>query len=375
MPAFPLSPEVAREAFEAWQRFGSKAEAARALGIPVETLKSRVNKHKEYQANDPAINASMQAVGTNLIPKLAWAKTKGDDGTSYSVLLKPDPLPDDTLDRIRQAFEGMKPAEPIAPPEYADSDLATIIPIADAHVGLRAWGRETGSDYNTDIACDRIREWVGRCVAASPSSNQAFIVDVGDLTHANDDTNATPRSKHVLDVDTRHFRTLEMTIAALASAAETALAKFGKVTIVILPGNHNPHAYLAILFALAERYRNEPRITVVKDPGEFWSYKFGKNMLAFHHGDKAKVERLVLYLADEFPEMWGETRFRYLFTGHLHHHKSADVGGVQWEQLRALTEKDAYATSHAYSARAQLQAITLHRTKGEVARVKVSAAA
>ena len=46
--------------------------------------------------------------------------------------------------------------------------------------------------------------------------------------------------------------------------------------------------------------------------------------------------------------------------------------GVQWEQLRALTAKDAYARSHAYCARAQLQAVTYHREKGEVSRVKVS---
>ena len=79
-------------------------------------------------------------------------------------------------------------------------------------------------------------------------------------------------------------------------------------------------------------------------------------LLAAHHGDKAKANRLVLNLADRWPEMWGRTRHRFLFTGHLHHHKSEDIGGVQWEQLRALTAKvDAYAISHAYSARAQLQ--------------------
>ena len=63
----------------------------------------------------------------------------------------------------------------------------------------------------------------------------------------------------------------------------------------------------------------------------------------------------------------------YLWTGHLHHHKSADIGGVKWEQLRALTSRDAYAYTHAYSARSQLQAITLHRTAGEVQRQSVSA--
>jgi hypothetical protein len=46
---------------------------------------------------------------------------------------------------------------------------------------------------------------------------------------------------------------------------------------------------------------------------------------------------------------------------------------VAWEQLRAVTSRDAYAVSHAYTARAQLQAITYHRDKGEVSRVKVNA--
>ena len=82
---------------------------------------------------------------------------------------------------------------------------------------------------------------------------------------------------------------------------------------------------------------------------------------------------MVFFMADEYAPMWGRTRHRFLFTGHLHHHKSADIGGVQWEQLRAVTERDAYAVGHAYTARAQLQAITYHKTRGEVMRVKVAA--
>jgi hypothetical protein len=96
-------------------------------------------------------------------------------------------------------------------------------------------------------------------------------------------------------------------------------------------------------------------------------------MVAAHHGDKAKADRMVFFMADEYAPMWGRTRHRFLFTGHLHHHKSADIGGVQWEQLRAVTERDAYAVGHAYTARAQLQAITYHKTRGEVMRVKVAA--
>lgn len=266
------------------------------------------------------------------------------------------------------------PAAPaVVPPSHKAKDLLTLYPIADAHIGMMAWGKETGEDYDTGKAVARLQSWIGQLIEASPPSETAVILDVGDLTHADDQTNQTPRSKHVLDVDTRHFRTIDMTVAALVTAVNLALRKHKKVIVRILPGNHNPTSYMAILFALAAHFRDEPRVEVQKEPGEFFAYQFGINMIAAHHGDKSKAERIVLFLADEFPEMWGATRHRVLYTGHLHHHKSADIGGCTWEQLRAMTARDAYAYSGAYSARAQLQAVTYHRDKGEVGRVKVGA--
>ena len=369
MPAQPLPPELAKEAYDAWQRYGTKAEAARQLGLNVNTFKSRVKQHLE----DPAITDAQAAVGTNMRPSLMWAKTKSEDGTSYSVLLKPDPLTDDNLERIKEVLEGLQPAKPVAAPTHADKDLVTLYPIADLHAGMMAWGRETGEDYNTEIATERLKSWMGQCISSSPKSGLGIVLGAGDLLHANDMTNATPQSKHVLDVDTRHFKTLDKLIEAMAVSVDLALHHHDNVLVVVKPGNHDRDAYLAILFALDQRYRNEPRVTVEKNPSEFWAFQFGLNMLAAHHGDKAKAERMVMYLADEFPEMWGATRHRYLWTGHLHHHKSQDLGGVQWEQLRAMTARDAYAASHAYSARSQMQAITYHRDKGEVARVKVAA--
>lgn len=368
------------EALDAFEAHGEKKAAANSLNLDYQTFRNRLEKAqlrgrslllREMELQDPAIAESMTAVGTNLVPRLAWAKTKSEDGTSFSVLLKPVDLPDDTLARIRDAFTGMDAAGVIEAPRHTNGDLLTVYPIADAHVGMMAWGRETGEAYNTNLAAERIKEWVGRCVASSPDSETAVILDVGDLTHADDQTNQTPQSKHVLDVDTRHFRTLEVVIAALGHAVETALRKHRKVIVRILPGNHNRTSYMAVLFALAERFRDNPRVTVEKEPSEFFVMEWGKVMLCAHHGDKAKANRMVLAMADEHPEIWGRTRHRFLFTGHLHHHKSEDIGGVQWEQLRALSARDAYAVSHAYSARAQLQAITYHRERGEIQRVKV----
>lgn len=371
MPTKPVSAEEIQRTIEAVRETGSNTKAAILLDINESTVRRRLAGVKA----DPAVAAGMEAVGTGIVPSGMWIKTgKDDDGVSRSIYIKPlQEAAEDVLARIRDAFEGMLPARPTAPPDVVLDDFLTCYPIADAHLGLMAWRKETGSSYDTNIAANRVRDWVAQCVAASPASGTAIIMDVGDFTHANDDTYQTPRSKHILDVDTRMFRTLDIGIAALSGAVESALTKHRDVHVVILPGNHDSSIYLAVMFALAERYRNDPRVTVHKKPGEFFLYEFGRVMIACHHGDKAKADRMVHFVADEFSEAWGRTKHRFLFTGHLHHAKVQDIGGMKHEQLRALAERDAYAVSHAYSARAQLNAITYHRIRGEVQRVSVNA--
>lgn len=358
-----------QEAIDAVQMHGSQRKAAAALGIGQSALQERLERARAHI--DPAIQDSMNAVGTQLVPALAWAKTKSADGTAYSVLLKP--APEDMGQVIRDALSSIPAIAPITAPAVADTDLMTVYPLADVHLGMMAWGKETGEDYDTKLAADRVRSWIGQVAQSSPNSATAVLLDVGDLTHANDQTNQTPQSKHQLDTDTRHFKTTQTAIITLALSVETLAAKHERVIVRILPGNHNPAAYMAIMFALGQRYRNNPRIEVQEYPGEFFVHEFGDVMIAAHHGDKASAQGMVNFMADEYAPIWGRTRHRFLFTGHLHHHKSQDIGGVQWEQLRAVAARDAYAVSHAYSARAQLQAITYHKTRGEIQRVKVAA--
>ena len=356
---------------EAFDRLGSINAVAREFDVH----RSTVSRCLQGGSQDPAMQGAMDAIGTGMVPSVAWIKTKPTDSApGYSVMLRPSAeTPEATADRIRAALVNLDAIKPVLPPSHVDADLCTLYPIADVHVGMCAWTRETGEGYDSNIATERLKSWTGQCVAASPASHTAIVLDVGDLTHADDETALTPKSKHPLDTDTRHFRTLDMTIQALAICIELALHKHKRVIVRILPGNHNVNSYLAVMFALAERFRDNDRVSVQKVPGEFFVHEFGKVLLAAHHGDKAKADRIVHFLADQYAEMWGRTKHRFLFTGHLHHHKSQDIGGVQWEQLRAVTARDAYAVSHAYTARAQLQAITFDRNKGEVSRVKVNA--
>lgn len=343
------------------------------LGISEMAFRRRRQRAQKWIDAPEGVKSALTATGLDLrSASHGWRVIPREDGGRESVFWKNETTPEDFAQAIKDALSDIPALPAIERPNLTESDLLTLYPIADLHLGMMAWGRETGEAYDTDAAADRLVSWIMRAVAASPASDTAVILSLGDTLHANDQTNATPKSKHVLDVDTRHHRTLDTAIKAMAIAIEAAAAKHARVKVKILAGNHDPESSMAVMFALRERYRLSSTIHVDDAPGEFFIHQFGKVMLAAHHGDKAKADRLAHFIADEFAPIWGKTRYRYAFTGHLHHHKAQDIGGIAWEQLQAVTARDAYAYSHAYSARASLSAITYHRDKGEVSRVRIS---
>lgn len=345
----------------ALERNSSVRAAARELGINESTIRKRL------KSLDPALKNAMDSVGTQLVPSVAWIKTKG-----FSVLLRPpvaDPV--DLAAHLATVFADLTPAPYIPGPALVDEDLVTLYPLADVHLGMLSWGEETGEDYDTSIAVARLRRGMTACVASAPNAGTAIVLNAGDFLHANDDTNSTPASKHALDTDSRHWRTLDAAVQVTIDLIDMALTKHAHVIYRAMRGNHDPSAPPVLTFALAQRYRNNSRVTIEKNPSDFFVHEFGQVMITAHHGDKAKPERLVMFFADEHAPVWGRTKHRFLWTGHLHHHKSQDIAGMKWEQLRAVAARDAYASSHAYSARSEMVCVTYHRDRGEVQRGSV----
>jgi hypothetical protein len=319
---------------------------------------------------DPGLSAAMVAAGTNLVPAAAWVKTKGtDDEPGYSVLLRPaEPDALQILGQIRAAFEGLSQAEPVPPPAAVMADLCTVYPLMDAHIGMLAWGKETGAvDYDLTHAAHDMRHAFAKVRAITPQSKQAILIVGGDYFHSDDTRAETPQSKHKLDMDGRFYKVLDVGIAILADVVQN-LAKWHETVLIrVLRGNHDPHSSLVLTFALSERYRDDPRIFVEKDPRDLFQFQWGKCAIFAHHGDKGKPQQMALYLSDVCP-FWSDTRHRHYLTGHVHHDHAKDFGPLRWESLRAFCPPDAYAASMGYGGRRAMQSLTFHRTDGLVLR-------
>ena len=358
-----------QEVLDAVEHHGGIRAASRALGQTYSNVHRKYNSAKRKMELDPAIAESMTAVGTGLIPALAWAKTKNPDGTSYSVLLKPQEAdPESLAETMRAAFEGMEAAPPIAPPENVMADLCSVYPLMDVHLGMHAWGRETnGDDYDLKLALGDMRHAFAKVLAITPQSDTGILIVGGDFFHADNNNAETPASKHKLDVDGRFDKVVDAGITILVETIDRLLQRHEKVIVRALRGNHDENAFRILRVGLAAWYRNEPRVTVDAGPRDLFMHQWGRCAIFSHHGDKAKPQQAALYISDICP-FWSETRHRHFLTGHVHHDQAKDVGPLRWESLRAFCPPDAYAASMGYGARRALQSLTFHKVDGLVLR-------
>lgn len=293
-----------------------------------------------------------------------WVKTK---------LGAVDPLA--VAEALKSAFKRWKPAAPpaAAPPACLDSQL-TLYPLADWHIGMFAWGRETGTNWDLRIAERVIGQAAADLVAQSPRSATAIVLGGGDLIHSDSQENRTARSGHALDVDGRYPKVVLAAARLLVAQVDAALARHKRVIVRILKGNHDEHASVAVVYFLLAWFRNEPRVTVDADPSLFFRHRFGKVLLAGTHGHAARAERMPELMAHRWAADWGETLFRYAHMFHLHHKRlmASEGGGVIVETHQAPIPPDAWHFGSGFLSGRSLQAITYHRDYGEIGRNRIA---
>ena len=270
---------------------------------------------------------------------------------------------------LRAIVDGLKDdITPIAPrhaPLKSDDDLLTIYPIGDPHAGLYAWKEETGVAFDLREFERVNKAAIDRIVEAAPRSSLAIFNDKGDSTHADDNTNRTPRSGHALDVHGRHAEVVRVSVKIKRYQIERLLDKHAKVIVRVDSGNHDPLSSIHLAMLLEALYENEPRVEVITSPNPYWYYKFGKNLIGTCHGDGAKGKDLPGIMANDVREWWGQSDYCVWFVGHVHHKDIKDYTGCTVEYMRTLAASDAWHHGQGYRARRSIEAITLHKDGGE----------
>lgn len=355
--------ETEARQLDAIEEHGSIRKAAKALGYSsdgtINSALSRVRKRAAKQGYSPD-HGLTHGVAPGFRLRGYSHLTKTEDGEPIWLKAQGNKDQDDQafLEGIQNAlarFEGGAPRVPT--PRKTRSQLLTAYPVADLHLGAYAWGEECGSDYDTDIAQRLIYGAMAELVEAAPESEEALVLDLGDLVHADNPQNETERSGAKLDVDTRWQRIAEIASTVLISCIEAAKVKHKRVRVRKAFGNHDPNTSRMLNVMLKLYYSKDKRVIIEDSPSAFWYYRFGKVLLGVTHGDKTKAQDLPGIMAADVPEDWGASTCRMWLTGHIHHLTRKEYPGCVVETFRSLAAKDAYHAHNGFRSDRDMQAL------------------
>jgi hypothetical protein len=294
-------------------------------------------------------------------PSGQWVKSSADDLRRKELMQEAFAAMADDLPRLESInYKGV----PI-------SSLCNLYVMTDCHVGMLAWHREGGADWDLKIAERTLTGCFEQMVMSSPQAGTGIVAQLGDWLHSDGLLPVTPTSHHILDQDGRFSKIVQISIKILRRLVDFALMRHEKVIILMAEGNHDMASSVWLRVMFKALYENEPRVQVIDSELPYYVYQHGKCMIAFHHGHIKKNDALPILFASQYANIWGETTKRYAHTGHRHHVEEKEHSGMTVVQHPTLAARDAYAARGGWMAERQVSAITYHEQYGQVSKITV----
>lgn len=387
---------------EAVERLGSQRKAAAELGLSRRALQRRLYAfNNEFHDDDNLVDREAAEVGFDASSvNHYWVKTdKGSYHVKNDVPINYNELRERFLEDAAN-YAVSYPANDYEPYLSALKDKhLLIIDIADAHFGKLAVKEETGGDYNLDIAAARMREGVKSLTLKAEAHGVEKIVFVlgNDILHIDTPfrktTSGTPQ-----DTDGQFWQAFQLAKRCYIAAIEE-LAAVAPVHLVFNPSNHDYASGWMLADSVSSWFSKHPNV-YTQDGSLSISHRkyiqYGSNLIGFTHGDGAKETDLPSLMQYEARSAWGNSRYAYWYTHHLHVKDRKAYGthkhnfrierdhigvtvlhagnqidpenNVFVEIVRSPSEADGWHDRNGYKGNAAIECFMHHVDRGQVAR-------
>jgi len=313
--------------------------------------------------------------------KLTWTKVQGKHGptalmeghsehypefmmadnktNSIEVTFRRKPIEADILESFTEiikdmpAFEEPKAKRKLPIPNGIAAELATY----DAHLGKLAWEQETGyRNYDLNIAIEDYNYVTEKNLdLISPHKPEKIFYIVGqDMYHVDNMEGHTTHGKHSMDVDGRitkvHTKAFVITRDNIIRCSKVA-----PVEVIWIPGNHDFLASYMLCHSLQQYFRNYSRVTVDLEENSRKARLWGTLLVGWTHRIVGRHTTWSNELAQEWPTLWGQSKFREWHHGDQHKKQNVKVvplftsGGVICRQITALTPVDKWHTDNVFT--------------------------
>lgn len=252
-----------------------------------------------------------------------------------------------------------------------------VINPADIHIGKYASAKETGDDYNVDIAVKRVLEGVEGLIQKSKGFTiEKVLLCLGnDVLHVDNVYNTTTKGTHQDTGGGKWWEFYDVGIKLYVELIER-LRKIAPVDCIHSMSNHDYQSGYYLANTIKAWFRNCKDVRVEAGASHRKYYKYGNSLIGLEHGDGAKVDNLPLLMAQERPQDWANSIYRYWYLHHLHHkvkikyRDAKDFIGVTVEYLRSPSGSDSWHSRKGYTGVKKAVEGFIHSKKhGQIARL------
>lgn len=351
-----------------------KDEQALALGLKLNPSRQyRLTEQQRQQLNDIRYNwINDVECATNIDKsdiKHGWRKVDGHSVFWKNPLFKEEHKDEFTRALVASLSEHAPKYPKIKRDFQSDGHLLVIDP-ADVHIGKLASAFETGEDYNSQIAVQRVKEGVDGILHKSSGFNIEKILFIGgnDILHI-DTPKRTTTSGTPQDTDGMWYDNF-LTAKKLYVEVLEQLISVADVHFMYNPSNHDYTHGFFLADVIQTHFRNCENITFDCSIAHRKYYAYGKNLIGTTHGDGAKQQDLGSLMSIEAKDLWAYAEHRYYYTHHVHHKTAKDYINVTVETLRSPSGSDSWHDRNGYKgAPKAIEGYIHHPHCGQIARL------
>ena len=347
-----------------------RREQAKLLGISERALRRRISRDEQRTG----VSRQQQGFVDNRIIanghgqqdwSIGWIK---EDGGSYLVH-NPDFTPDDYHSALEDAVESVRAVAPTFPNvKYAkvkDGHLV-LINMTDIHFG--GWGLDKASAAVDAALADALQKSSGY-----PIDKIVFVMG-SDCLHTDTAGYTTTKGTQQVTDGSSYAQAFKAAQDAYTRCIAT-LAPIAPVHCVHVSGNHDELMSYALSQVIEATFSKAKAVTfdVTDSPRKYIEY--GTSLIAITHGDKVKDADIPGIVSHEAASLWGNTRHRYVYMGHLHHSKATkyqnlkEYPGITLEWLRSPKPTDKWHRDNGYLGSQGITSFIHSKTRGQVAKL------
>ena len=369
-----------REAYSNWGDSPSSVnEVARKFSLPRNTvvalLRAMGVTHDSSPYTDEFVHeADEDSLVADLIrrkeevvlvkaQKVEWNRIKRDAGKYRRVKLFAQSLTAhfstlNTSDYKLPRLSLIAPEEP----------FSLVLSPTDFHWGKLAPGTD-GDPYNRSIAKKRLfktTEDILSRVSKRGRPEKIIVALGGDGLHI-DNMNKQTTKGTPQDCDSSP---MEMIVSYVEMCREYIdyVRQFGDVDLYVVNGNHDYYSSIFLREALFGWYNSVTGVDVKRVMRHRQTFLYGKSLITFVHGDEGNVKDYPAIIASENPELWGKSKWRFIFTGHLHTERELPVfSDITVYRMPSLASSDEWHMKKGYKSRKALIGYILDKDKGVIA--------